>query len=558
MAAVISLLVLLVQAYGGIARVQEDLRAGRIDSVAAAENMALGVFSPDLVDDPAYRQEGFVKCLTPVVSLVKSYSPRIRPRAKAALSMLFSRPELPRSYLSPSGRFRVHYAIEGRDAVPPEDRDRDGVPDFVEEVASAFDSAYVLEVEVLGYPEPVRDGGAGDDAWDVYLHDLGPLSSYGFTTPEKRIGNSSISYIEMDNDFEDPVFPTKGLDAVRITAAHEFFHMIHYTYYGGIGWEWWMEISSTWMEDVAYDDVNDYYNYLSFFFDHPEVPLNRQDGAHEYGASVFAHFLEERFGRDIIRKMWEQIGKTQRVDLRIWEGVLPGGWRKVMGEFALWNYFTGKRAIPDKFYEEGAFYPEVHISGEHSALPDSGEGTVAYLASVYHRFLPGERAMEFLLSLQEPDAWRGWLVSGDAEWWPVGEGMTRVEGSADVTWIGTVGATEGRYAYRYLASYDTSAEDTSGVSDRHWLVYAVPNPFFPDEGVLVMPFRLGKAGRVQVRIYTALGQLVWQWEEDLRTRSGRVVWDGRNRRGEPVASGVYIYLFRSGNFSKMGKIAVVR
>lgn len=562
MVAVIAILVLSIRVYGGIAQVQEDLRAGRIDSVAAVENMALGVFSPKYVDDLMYRQRGFVKCLTPVVSLLKFYGPRIGSRAKAALWMLFSRPELPNSYLSPSGRFRVHYATDGRDAVPREDRDEDGVPDFVEEVASAFDSAYVLEVEILGYPEPIKDGGAGgDDAWDVYLHDLGPLSSYGFTNPERRIGHSSTSYIEMDNDFKDPVFPTKGLDAVRITAAHEFFHMIHYTYYGGSGWEWWMEISSTWMEDVAYDEVNDYYNYLSFFFEHPEVPLNRQDGAHEYGASVFAHFLEERFGRDIIRRIWEQIGRTQRIDLGVWEGVLPGGWKEAMGEFALWNYFTGSRAVPGEFYEEGAYYPEVRLAGEHTALPDSGGGTVPYLASVYHRFLPGGGGIGLLLSLQEPDAWWGWLVGksyGRVEWWPVGDGKATARGYPDLTWIGAVGATGGRYRYRFQASYDTSAGDTAGTSARYSLAQAIPNPFSSDEGMLVIPFSLGKAGRVRIEIYTILGQLVWRLEEDRPVGSGRVIWDGCNLEGEPVASGIYIYLFRSGEFRKMGKVAVVR
>ncbi|RKY66298.1 MAG: hypothetical protein DRQ08_03340 [Candidatus Latescibacterota bacterium] len=523
------------------------LSTGSYGNISALEDIALSIFAPG-------RQGKFVKCLTPVVSSVKFYEPYLSRNAKVALSFLFSRPQLPKSYLSPSGLFRVHYTTEGSDAVPTEDKDGDGIPDFVQEVASALDSAYVLEVEILGYPEPIKDGGeGGDDAWDVYLHDLGHLSTYGFTNPERRVGNSSTSYIEMDNDFQDPVFPTKGLDAVHITAAHEFFHMIHYTYYGRSGWEWWMEISSTWMEDVAYDDVNDYYNYLSFFFNHPEVPLNRYDGAHEYGASVFAHFLEERFGRDIIRRMWEQIGRTQRVDLEIWEGVLPGGWREVMGEFALWNYFTGSRARPG-FYEEGENYPEVRT--EEHTLPDSGRGSLPYLASVYHRFLPRGGAMSLHLFLQEPGVWKGWFVS-DGEWWPAGAGESRMKGEDEVTWIGAVGVTEGNYGYRYLASYEASAGDTTGTSPQ-LAAFPLPNPFLPEEGELSVRFHLDEPGKVSMEIYTILGRQIWKHEEEFPSGNGKLSWDGRNSEGKPVASGIYIYLLRYGGRSKKGKIALVR
>ncbi|RKY64300.1 MAG: hypothetical protein DRP99_02395 [Candidatus Latescibacterota bacterium] len=530
------------------------LSTGSYGDISALENLALSIFAPDRTS-PARRQGKFVKCLTPIVSSVKFYEPYLSRNAKIALSSLFSRPQLPKSYLSRSGLFRVHYTTEGSDAVPTEDKDKDGIPDFVQEVASALDSAYVLEVEILGYPEPVKDGGAGgDDAWDVYLHDLGHLSTYGFTNPERRIGNSSTSYIEMDNDFQDPVFPTKGLDAIHITAAHEFFHMIHYTYYGRSGWEWWMEISSTWMEDVAYDDVNDYYNYLSFFFGHPEVPLNRYDGSHEYGASVFAHFLEERFGRDIIRRMWEEIGRRQSTSLRIWEKVFPGGWRDVMGEFALWNYFTGKRARPD-FYEEGENYPEVRTE-EHTSLPDSGQGSLPYLASVYHRFLPRGGSMDFFLSLQEPGVWKGWFVS-DGEWWPAGTGESRMEGEEEVTWIGAVGVTEGNYGYRYLASYEASAGDTTGTSQQ-LAEFPLPNPFLPEEGKLVVRFHLDEPGKVSMEIYTILGRQIWKHEEEFPPGDGKLSWNGRNSEGKPVASGIYIYLLRYGGRSRKGKIALVR
>src|ERR1700761_7524802 len=40
---------------------------------------------------------------------------------------------------SKAGFFRVHYQRSGRNAVPLEDRDRDGTPDYVNRVADDFD-----------------------------------------------------------------------------------------------------------------------------------------------------------------------------------------------------------------------------------------------------------------------------------------------------------------------------------------------------------------------------------------------------------------------------------
>lgn len=38
----------------------------------------------------------------------------------------------------------------------------------------------------------------------------------------------------------------------------------------------------------------------------------------------------------------------------------------------------------------------------------------------------------------------------------------------------------------------------------------------------------------------------------------KAVWDGRNKRGQPVSSGVYLYRIVAGNFSKTNKMVFMR
>ena len=109
---------------------------------------------------------------------------------------------------------------------------------------------------------------------------MAPLGSeYGETTPETpldggRDGGRFVTYMSVHNDFSF-VTPDslKGLPALKVTLAHEFHHAIQL---GGYGYwtnqVYFHELTSTWMETVAYPGIPDYLHYLRASWGHFRNP----------------------------------------------------------------------------------------------------------------------------------------------------------------------------------------------------------------------------------------------------------------------------------------------
>jgi len=158
-----------------------------------------------------------------------------------------------KTYLSSSGKFLIHYDTIGKNAVPLQDNDNNGIPDYVDSAAYYFDYAYKVEVDSMGYAAPAPDNGwGGSDAYDVYLLNVGDYKYnsspyYGITQSDFQINKTRkfpcyTSHITIDNDFS-PLDSILNLDSTRqqtytefviaclkITAAHEFHHAIQYNY----------------------------------------------------------------------------------------------------------------------------------------------------------------------------------------------------------------------------------------------------------------------------------------------------------------------------------------
>ena len=83
-----------------------------------------------------------------------------------------------------------------------------------------------------------------------------------------------------------------------------------------------------------------------------------------------------------------------------------------------------------------------------------------------------------------------------------------------------------------------------------------PNPFNPSTAIR---YDLPKAGIVLLKIYNALGQEVRTLINERQSAGEKsVVWDGKHNDGQSVASGIYIYQMKAGEYILSRKMLLVR
>ncbi|MXY28000.1 T9SS type A sorting domain-containing protein [Candidatus Poribacteria bacterium] len=86
-----------------------------------------------------------------------------------------------------------------------------------------------------------------------------------------------------------------------------------------------------------------------------------------------------------------------------------------------------------------------------------------------------------------------------------------------------------------------------------------PNPFNPETWI---PYQLAKPAEVTVTIYAADGKLVrrlalgHQPAGVYQSKSRAAYWDGKNDVGESVASGLYFYTLKAGEFTATRKMLI--
>jgi len=299
-------------------------------------------------------------------------------------------------FISKSNLFKIHYDTVGYNAPSLVDTDNNGTPDYIDSVAFYFEYAYQVQVNEIGYKSPIPDrGGRGSDHYDVYIWDLGNSDNlgvepyheggtYGFTMPTENDiiqyepFQRSYTYIVVDNNYSPtdsvrklnngpkyPAYKETGIDALKITASHEFQHAIQFLY--GISTPapiTIMEMCGVAMEFRLYPDSKDYLGYVkNIFANLSSNPFGVDNAQTGYGYSIFAKYILQNYGDKILKNMWELVG--QNVELyRALDSSFTLNNLNFVDEwfkFSKWIYYTGGRAIKGEYFDNAEELPEIRF-----------------------------------------------------------------------------------------------------------------------------------------------------------------------------------------------------
>jgi hypothetical protein len=236
----------------------------------------------------------------------------------------------------------------------------------VQRTLDTLEHVRAFQTQTLGYRRPVSDAPVTptrdnpNAKFDVFLGDIAQEGLYGYCSPDGAAPDTgdgrAPSFCVLDNDYARSQYGIAPINALRVTAAHEFFHAIQFAY--DVDEDvWFMEGSATWVEDEVYDSINDNYQFL---YDSPiRYPRRSADYSVDiapYGSFIFFKYVAERLrSRTVVRQFWDYADASKnRYSLQAIRAVMAArktNWTNLFTQFASWN------TLPAGSYSERAGYP---------------------------------------------------------------------------------------------------------------------------------------------------------------------------------------------------------
>lgn len=511
-------------------------------------------------DDHAHAKEE--KCGFWIYNQIKYHFDSFSSQQQSILKQFLNPPETEKSIVSPSGIFRIHYsAVKNTPSyVPSLTPDQNALL-----AAQIADSVYAFEINNLGYPAPPADDTCGgDNKYDIYISECWP--DYGITIPQLN-----GTYIRVDNDFNN--YTTKGLNALRVTIAHEFFHAIQFSNYKPYNFtsnneKFFYEASSTAMEEFMYDNVNDYYNYLKItnpgsYFYNPSRHLTEFDG---YGFCIFPIFLKEKYGYDIIKTIWGKYKSRSALEaissgISEYETTLA----HCFNTFGIWAYFTGNRKqFADPVigsFEEGEHYPLVsstYLKFSETSFPVTAQ--MPSLSNLFYNVLIENGIYNDTVACLITNSNISGALLNSFDKFKLSIFDTEGQGATPI-------------ANNYFYKLDTKGNEcfTEAAFFNNRIIkggefiitesdYPYPNPFvYEQHSGLRIPADYNQGNFAQLNIYSASMELLCSKTCRIIYPDGKFVieWDGLDGRGDKLPTGVYIYTVKSGDNIKKGKLVLL-
>ncbi len=467
--------------------------------------------------------------------------------------------------------FRIHYTTSGSDSTTAE---------LAESIAVYAETCWV-RVGDMGWPMPPPDQMVGgDNRYDIYIRDRANIinNAYGvcfldsaYTSPH---ADGYSSWIEVTKDSVEQPFPRYA--RLRALIAHEFHHACQFRY-SAFEDVWFYENTAVFIEDKVYDDVNTLYYRLNYYqpnpLGQPSRAITDTSGLYEYPGALWAHFLDEYYGPSIVRVMWNRFAQTAGnqtlADMDDVLGYYASDLAKAVSQYGIWRWFCGSRD-DGLHFEEGSFYREDRYYSDHNTYPVSNSSLTADLfgpGGTYPVKFGNFGANRVNIHL---DADNGYDFKAYVIGIPLGGVFTvypiileSVEDS------GSVSVPGWEYDTLVLMPVLTSVADSVNIEYSANLI----TPCATDEFSIDLPAQMlsisnpatvsakfeytlpNNCRKAKISIYDIAGNFVVAYP--LNCNRSIFMWDGKNKEGSSVSSGVYFIKLQAAGFEDTEKLILL-
>jgi len=481
--------------------------------------------------------EGPIKCGFETVNQVWLNYEKFLPKQKEELKSLLDRPITDTSFVTPSGNFRIHFSKSGSDA-PGYD---------IRELAKAADSAYNYEVNILGFSSPPNDAGrGGDNRYDIYVLNLSS-GEYGYTQFDSLLTNDRYAcFTVIDNDFGSG-YNTHGIDGARVTVAHEFHHAIQvgdYIYRADDNY--YYELTSTSMEKFVYSSLNDYISYMDSYFRNPQRAFASNDG---YNIAIWHLFLRDRFGIGIIKNIWELMPQKRALQC-IADAIQSAGstFKVEFNQFGVWTYYTGIRALPNKYFKDAALYQSLIVPTVITNSITVNSEAVSNNFFQLNDFSTGKK--DSIVT----------VVSNS----DIAGGISSPSATLNFTYSLSTQPISGgnKITDRYYSKLEPNnillieSNVLTGLISLSQLDYAFPQPFkYSLYNLINFPVASNGETTAQLYIYSVDMNLVYSGLFNI-VGNEIISWNCLDNNGKKLGTGVYIFVTKTGDAIKKGKFVI--
>lgn len=549
-----NILILILMVYSQLQAHNFDIANNRLDSNYIAFlriKRLLGSEYDSYIEDK--------KCGFRLINSIKFNLEQYSLEKREIIQSVLQRPTKQATFVTPSGKFKIHYDTTGKNAIKYS----------LYELARALDSVYNFEVNIMGFPPAPEDFEmGGDNRYDVYVEDISPL--YGYTEFENSIdSNRFTSFMVIDDSYDEVDYYTKGIDGARVTVAHEYHHAIQIGNYRYANRDiWFYELSSTSMEEFVFDSINDYYSYMPTFFDRPDKIFTGFDG---YSQAIWNIYLHKVFDYDfsIFVRQWELVRSYSALEA-IKKSIEERGksFKSIFAQFYNYNYYTGYRSKPDQYYEEGEFYPLIRFNYPIQFVKPSRtiNGTSQPCAGNYYIVIDSLLRIPY-----PPDSIAIIIVNTNVD-----SALSWSNYSHPFNYSIKISNSQDDFSFLKISSNLYSkfmVSDPNNWSDYYILndtssivrITEISNFAFPmpanlnKPGFIKIPVPSYWIGEVDLLIYSISMDLIYSSKKTPQIFDNKLIvqWDGKDLTNNKVSSGIYFYILLNENKKSIGKIVII-